>query len=118
VRLARFCVIAATVGVELGDGVSSSDGVAVIDTWGPYEGLSGSTATPPPGAPVVIDDGAHLGALSIIGPGVHIGAGAFVGEGAVVLDDVPAHAVVYGNPARIIRQWDASKATWDGVRFP
>jgi maltose O-acetyltransferase len=34
---------------------------------------------------------------------VEIGEEAFVGAGAVVLNDVPARAVVVGNPARTIR---------------
>jgi acetyltransferase-like isoleucine patch superfamily enzyme len=37
-------------------------------------------------------------------PGVEIGEEAFVGAGAVVLDDVPPHTVVVGNPARQIRE--------------
>ena len=37
-------------------------------------------------------------------PGVEIGEEAFVGAGAVVLHDVPARAVVVGNPARLIRE--------------
>jgi len=36
-------------------------------------------------------------------PGVEIGEEAFVGAGAVVVEDVPARAVVVGNPARRIR---------------
>jgi maltose O-acetyltransferase len=53
-------------------------------------------------APVHIDDGAYLGGNSIVLPGVHIGRGAYVGEGAVVTHDVPAGAIVFGNPARVV----------------
>jgi acetyltransferase-like isoleucine patch superfamily enzyme len=35
-------------------------------------------------------------------PGVCIGPGAVVGAGSVVTRDVPAFAVVAGNPARIV----------------
>jgi UDP-2-acetamido-3-amino-2,3-dideoxy-glucuronate N-acetyltransferase len=36
-------------------------------------------------------------------PGIEIGEEAFVGAGAVVLRDVPARALMVGNPARQIR---------------
>lgn len=55
-------------------------------------------------APVVIEAGADLGIACIILPGVTVGQGAQVGAGAVVTKDVPAYAVVAGNPARILRQ--------------
>ena len=47
--------------------------------------------------------GARIGAAAVLLPGIEIGEEAFVGAGAVVLHDVPARAVVVGNPARRIR---------------
>jgi acetyltransferase-like isoleucine patch superfamily enzyme len=44
--------------------------------------------------------GASIGASAVIIPGLDIGRYAMVGAGAVVTQDVPAHAVVVGNPAR------------------
>jgi len=44
-----------------------------------------------------------IGAHAII-LGVAIGEGAIVGPGSVVTKDVPAHCVVVGNPARILRR--------------
>jgi acetyltransferase-like isoleucine patch superfamily enzyme len=49
-----------------------------------------------------IGAGAKIGANATILPGVVIGANALVGAGAVVVADVPADAVVVGNPARVI----------------
>ena len=51
----------------------------------------------------VIRKGAKIGANATLLPGVVIGENALVGAGAVVVRDVPAGAVVVGNPARVIR---------------
>ena len=51
----------------------------------------------------IIRRGARIGGGAVLLPGVEIGEEAFVGAGAVVLHDVPARAVVVGNPARKIR---------------
>jgi acetyltransferase-like isoleucine patch superfamily enzyme len=47
--------------------------------------------------------GASIGANATILAGVTIGEKAMVGAGAVVTKDVPAYAIVAGNPAHIIR---------------
>jgi acetyltransferase-like isoleucine patch superfamily enzyme len=48
--------------------------------------------------------GARVGVGAVLCPGVEIGEEAFVGAGAVVVEDVPPHVVVVGNPARILRE--------------
>jgi acetyltransferase-like isoleucine patch superfamily enzyme len=48
--------------------------------------------------------GARIGGGAILLPGIDVGEEAFVGAGAVVLENVPARAVVVGNPARQIRE--------------
>jgi acetyltransferase-like isoleucine patch superfamily enzyme len=53
--------------------------------------------------PVRICRGADVGVNAVILPGVTIGEGAVVGAGAVVRRDVPAYAVVIGDPARLAR---------------
>lgn len=50
---------------------------------------------------IVIEQGASIGANSVLRGGITIGRHALVGMGAVVTRDVPAHALVYGNPARV-----------------
>jgi acetyltransferase-like isoleucine patch superfamily enzyme/dTDP-4-dehydrorhamnose 3,5-epimerase-like enzyme len=50
----------------------------------------------------VVRRGASIGANATILPGLEIGYGAMVGAGAVVTRSVPPHAVVVGNPARIV----------------
>ncbi|UFK94529.1 acyltransferase [Providencia rettgeri] len=51
----------------------------------------------------VIRKGASIGANATILPGITIGENAMIGAGSVVTKDVPANALVIGNPARITR---------------
>lgn len=50
--------------------------------------------------PTVVQEGATLGANSTIVCGITIGAYALIGAGSVVTKDIPAHALIYGVPAR------------------
>jgi len=59
--------------------------------------------------PVTIGDDAWIGAGATVLKGVSIGACAVIGAGAVVTHDVPAAAVVAGNPARVIRTLTAQE---------
>ncbi len=51
-----------------------------------------------------VKKGASIGANATIVCGTDLGRYSFVGAGAVVTKDIPDHAVVYGNPARL-RGW-------------
>lgn len=65
--------------------------------------------------PICIEDECWIGANVVITAGVRIGKHSVVGGGSVVTKDVPPYSVVVGNPARIIRQYDARSATWKSV---
>jgi len=54
-------------------------------------------------APIVVEEGAWIGASVTILPGTTIGAGAVVAAGSVVTRDVPADTLVGGVPAKSIR---------------
>lgn len=45
-----------------------------------------------------------VGARSIVLPGVLVGDGSIIGAGSVVVRDVPAHCIVAGNPAKVVRE--------------
>jgi acetyltransferase-like isoleucine patch superfamily enzyme len=49
----------------------------------------------------IVEEGASIGANSTIVCGHRLGAYCMVGSGSVVTKDVPPHALVIGNPARI-----------------
>ncbi len=51
--------------------------------------------------PTLVKYGASIGAASVIVCGITIGTFALIGAGSVVTKDVPAHALVFGNPARL-----------------
>jgi acetyltransferase-like isoleucine patch superfamily enzyme len=52
--------------------------------------------------PTLVKRGSSIGANATIVCGVTLGENCFVGAGAVVIRDVPAHALVAGNPSRRI----------------
>lgn len=51
--------------------------------------------------PTIVKKGASIGANATILCGVTIGEYAMVGAGSVVTKDVPAHGLVFGNPAKL-----------------
>lgn len=51
--------------------------------------------------------GASIGANCTILPGIRIGMNAMIGAGSIVTHDVPPHAIVMGDPARITGYADA-----------
>jgi acetyltransferase-like isoleucine patch superfamily enzyme len=89
-------------GVQLWDGITLEDDVFV----GPNATFTNdpfprSRQRPERFARTTIRQGASIGANVTILPGITVGRGAMVGAGAVVTFDVPANAIVAGNPAQI-----------------
>jgi UDP-2-acetamido-3-amino-2,3-dideoxy-glucuronate N-acetyltransferase len=52
----------------------------------------------------VVRRGASIGSSATLLCGITVGENAIIGAGSVVTKDVPANAIVAGNPARVIRQ--------------
>lgn len=90
-------------GVQLWDGVTLEDDVFV----GPNATFTNdkyprSRQRPAQLLKTLVKRGASIGANATILPGIVIGERAMIGAGAVVTRNVPARAIVAGNPGRIV----------------
>jgi acetyltransferase-like isoleucine patch superfamily enzyme/dTDP-4-dehydrorhamnose 3,5-epimerase-like enzyme len=90
-------------GVQIWDGLRIEDDVFV----GPNATFANdqfprSKNPPQTFLTTVIQKGASIGANATILPGITVGSGALVGAGSVVTRNVPANAIVVGNPATIV----------------
>lgn len=67
---------------------------------------------------VTVEDGAIIGARSVIKAGVTVGKNSVVAMGAVVVRDVPENTVVIGNPASIRytrEEYDKKQKDWSNI---
>jgi acetyltransferase-like isoleucine patch superfamily enzyme len=105
--IAGSCVISAVSSIRIGERVTIARGTYIADHAHAYDrpeipiadqGLANIAA-------VEIRDGAWIAENAVISPGVTIGAGAVVGANSVVTNDIPAHCLALGTPARVIRRF-------------
>ncbi len=86
--------------VRIGDHCTIGWETQIMDGDGHWLGRQGQQSNAP--RPIVIGNHVWIGARATILKGVTIGDGAVVATNAVVTKDVPAGAVVAGNPARVV----------------
>jgi acetyltransferase-like isoleucine patch superfamily enzyme len=104
-RIGRYGSIADGVEIMLGgnhrlDWATTYPFPALPRLWPEAAGIGGSDTSR---GDVIIGHDVWLGSQCMVMSGVTIGHGAVVAARAVVTRDVPAYAIVAGNPARVIR---------------
>ena len=107
-------------GVEIQDNVFIGHGVMFInDRYPRATNSDGSMQTEADWAVerTVISKGASIGSGATILSNITVGENAIVGAGSVVTKDVPANAVVAGNPARVMRTIEPQKSEAAPVPF-
>lgn len=85
--------------------IGSSHNIA--DPFSPYIS-TGTTST----YKIYVGVNCFLGYGAMVIGNVRIGHGSIVGAGSVVRGDVPPFSIVVGNPARVIKCFDFSRAQW------
>ena len=104
-------------GVTIEDDVFIGHGVTFInDIYPRATGVDGTLQTEHDWRvePTIIKRGASVGSGATILCNVTVGEHAIIGAGSVVTKDVPAHAIVAGNPARMLRALASTGANGGG----
>ncbi|MDO4609137.1 sugar O-acetyltransferase [Corynebacterium sp.] len=89
--------------VRIGDHVQIGTGVQLLTPTHPLA-PEARKAYIEAADPIEVGDNVWIGGGAIILGGIRVGEDAVIGAGAVVTKDVPAGALVVGNPARVIRE--------------
>lgn len=93
--------------ISIGSDAAISHGVLIQDYDGHdlfFTSDDGKLYSPDNSAPITIGEHVLIFANTTILKGVNIGDGAIVAGGSVVTHDVPAHTLVAGVPAKVIRE--------------
>ena len=111
---ASAVTICAAQAITIGDRVMIGANVTIVDTdfhsLTPTVRFSLNSDQETNDARVLIGDDVFIGMNAMILKGVTVGNGAIIGAGSVVTRDVPAGAIVAGNPAVVIRQFPIREA--------
>ena len=94
------CIFLDVAPIDIGDDVQIAPAVQLYTATHPLDPAVRRSGLES-GRPIRIGDNVWIGGGAIVLPGVTIGDDAVIGAGSVVTRDVPAGAVVVGNPARV-----------------
>lgn len=113
VQLGDHCLILPGVRIQsavrivIGDDCMVAAGAYITDA--DWHGLYDRTHEGGARAPVILGNNVWIGEGACVLKGVTIGENSVVGARAVVAENVPANAVVAGNPARVVKHLDPSE---------
>jgi acetyltransferase-like isoleucine patch superfamily enzyme len=116
--IGEYNVIRGQGGATIGDRVYTSPHVQIVAVNHVFDDPARSfTVQGITGQGITVEDDVWIGSGAVICDGVRVGQGAVVAAGAVVTEDVPAHTVVTGVPARVARQIDGRQTADRGPVF-
>jgi len=107
--------------ILIGDQVSITGNCAIVDVTHPYEDVNDPTKIGdrilPDRSFVEIGPRSFLGFNTVVLPNVRIGMYCVTGAHSLITRDVADYSVVAGNPAKLLRQFDAAKGEWVDKRL-
>jgi acetyltransferase-like isoleucine patch superfamily enzyme len=105
--------------IHIGSNVSITGNCTIVDTTHPYEDVDDplkiGARILDDDASVEIGDGCFIGFGSMILPNVKIGEYTIIGANSVVTKDIPSYCVAVGNPAKVLKTYNADKKCWASI---
>lgn len=111
VYIGKYCTIQAD--IEMGNNIEIANTVGLIGKYDHDYSKVGVSIKDSPwignkdynfkglNQKIIIDDDVWIGYGAVVFTGVHIHRGAIIAAGSIVTKDVPAYAIVAGNPAKV-----------------
>lgn len=88
--------------IEIGNNVAIARNVKILDS--DFHSIYNNNNCINLSKPIYIKDNVWIGTGATILKGVTVSEGAIIGADSLVTKDVPAHSIVAGNPAKVIRK--------------